>query len=96
MRSAHAQDESRVSPLQRGLNPCMQWRLLLAYAERHRWACGGMGAVSTQIKLWVGGPIAIHHAGTYRACQTLTVETHQGWIAVVRVDSGAYSALLAT
>lgn len=39
------------------------------YAERHRWASGGMGAVSTQIKLWVGGPIAIHHAGTYRACQ---------------------------
>lgn len=37
---------------------------LLAYAEQHRWACGGMGAVSSQIKLWVGGPIAIHHAST--------------------------------
>lgn len=43
---------------------CMHAPSLLAYAEQHRWACGGMGAVSSQIKLWVGGPIAIHHAST--------------------------------
>lgn len=53
------------------------------YAERHRWARGGMGAVSAQIKLWVGGPIAIHHAGTYRARHARSlVETHIGWIVV--------------
>ena len=47
---------------------CLHERLhaagLLAYAEQHRWACGGMGAVSAQIKLWVGGPIAIQHTST--------------------------------
>lgn len=37
---------------------------LLAYAEQHRWVCWGMGAVSSQIKLWVGGPIAIHRTST--------------------------------
>lgn len=35
---------------------------------------GGWVAVSTQIKPWVGGPIAIHHAGTYRARQTRSLE----------------------
>lgn len=47
---------------------CTEERLhapeLLAYAELHRWACWGMGAVSTRIKLWVGDPIAIQHTGT--------------------------------
>lgn len=57
-----------------------------AYAERHRWARGGMGAVSTQIKLWVGGPIAIHHAGTYRACQTRSLER--------RTTAGSWSICL--
>lgn len=53
---------------------------LLAYAEQHRWACGGMGAVSSQIKLWVGGPIAILSTQARRACQTRSEETYQGWI----------------
>lgn len=43
---------------------CLHAPGLLVYAEQHRWACWGMGAVSSQIKLWVGGPIAIQHTRT--------------------------------
>lgn len=81
MRSAHARGKSWASPLQRGLHPCMQWRRrgLCRAAQMGSW---GDGAVSTQIKLWVGGPIAIHHAGTYRASQACSLErrtTAESW-----------------
>ena len=53
------------SPVQSELmSLCMHAPELLDYAEQHRWVCGGMGAVSSQIKLWVGGPIAIHRTST--------------------------------
>lgn len=64
MRSAEP-TETHVSSVQKALmSLCMHAPSLLAYAEQHRWACGGMGAVSSQIKLWVGGPIAILHTST--------------------------------
>lgn len=55
----------------------------LAYAEQHRWMCGGMGAVSAQIKLWVGGPIAIQHAGTQGMSDILRWDTLS--VCVVRI-----------
>lgn len=59
----HTHDESHVTPVQWFLQS-LHAPSLLAYAEQHRWVCGGMGAASLATELRVGGPIAIQRTST--------------------------------
>lgn len=59
----HTHDECHVTPVQWFLQS-LHAPSLLAYAEQHRWVCGGMGAASLATELRVGGPIAIQRTST--------------------------------
>lgn len=59
----HTHDESHVTPVQWFLQS-LHAPSLLAYAEQHRWVCGGMGAASLATELRIGGPIAIQRTST--------------------------------